>query len=112
MTAELPRLLSFDLLEALKARWRTAGWPGVERLNPGLTDEEIDAATQPLGLRLPTEVRIWWRWHNGISIPPGQPVQPGEIGAGGRWYRPLAAAIEHYTMMRGVAAKLALETRI
>jgi hypothetical protein len=34
---------------------------------PGLTDEQIDAATVPLDLDLPEEARAWWRWHNGVG---------------------------------------------
>jgi hypothetical protein len=32
---EIPRLLSFELLQALEARWRSSAWPGVDRLNRG-----------------------------------------------------------------------------
>jgi cell wall assembly regulator SMI1 len=33
---------------------------------PGLSDAEIDAALQPLGLTLPEEARVLWRWHDGV----------------------------------------------
>jgi cell wall assembly regulator SMI1 len=109
MPLTVPRLLSAELLDQLASRWRSSRWPGVDLLNPGLTDDEIDAATDPLGFRLPAEVRLWWRWHDGISVAADQPVRPAEFGAGGRWYLPLAAAIDEYKVMRDVAAKLAVE---
>ncbi len=31
---------------------------------PGLSDAEMDALTDPLGLRLPPEARAWWGWHD------------------------------------------------
>ena len=28
----------------------------------------MDALVGPLGLRLPTEARVWWGWHDGTEI--------------------------------------------
>ena len=106
MSTTIPRQVSFTLLGELQERWRASGWPGAELLNPGLSDAEIDAATAPLGLRLPEEVRMWWRWHDGSSAAVGQGAA---IGAADRWYPPLSEAIRHYTMMRDVAATLGAE---
>jgi cell wall assembly regulator SMI1 len=104
MSRTFPLLLSFELLDALELGWRSAGWPGIEGLNPGLTDEEIDAMTEPIGIRLPVDVRTWWRWHDGISAPAGLPGQP-VFGAAGRWYPSLSAAIREYSRMRDLAAR-------
>jgi cell wall assembly regulator SMI1 len=62
-------MLDPDLLETLKQRWEDNGASIVEALRPGLPDNEIDACTQEMGLSLPDEARLWWRWHDGV--PPG-----------------------------------------
>lgn len=61
--------LELPLLESLADRWQGAGLPILERLLPGLTDDEIDAVVGPLGLDLPAEARTWWGWHNGAAKP-------------------------------------------
>jgi len=67
----VPRLLDAELLGQFESALRTAGVE-VDRLAPGLTDEEIDAVAEPLGLEFPEEVRVWWRWHNGA--PPRESI--------------------------------------
>jgi len=57
--------LTDALLERLAEQWRRHDAPIARRLAPGLTDQEMDALTEPLGLRVPPEARTWWRWHNG-----------------------------------------------
>ena len=59
-------LLDRHLLGELEVRWRAQEAPILERLTPGLSVEEIDAVTAPLGVRLPAEARLWWQWHNGV----------------------------------------------
>ena len=66
MTDDPPEL-SIELLEELERQWRVQGAPLVAGLAPGLTDTEIDALTEPIGLRLPAEPRLWWRWHDGAA---------------------------------------------
>jgi hypothetical protein len=58
-------LLTDTLLEELLEALTRAGFPTVERLRPGLSDDEMDTLTAPLGLTLPTEPRVWWRRQNG-----------------------------------------------
>jgi hypothetical protein len=53
------------LLERLEEHWRLVGAPIVDCLRPGLAEEEIDALTAPLGLRLPGDVRELFAWHDG-----------------------------------------------
>lgn len=61
----LPPMLTAELLESLLDSLTRAGFPTVQRLRPGLSDDEMDSLTAPLGLTLPHEARIWWRRHNG-----------------------------------------------
>ena len=59
----------------------------VARLAPGLTDAEMDDLMRPLGLTLPEEDRVWWRWHDGLT---DQTFGPRF------WLLPLEAAIREY----------------
>ena len=36
----------------------------------------MDAMTQPLGLELPTEGRVWWGWHDGTEDVPECQIGP------------------------------------
>jgi cell wall assembly regulator SMI1 len=69
---------------------------------PGLTEAQIETAIKPLGLRLPQEVRIWWRWRNG-TIYGGRRKLPGP------WHEAMSIedAIEHYQQCRQVAINTA-----
>jgi cell wall assembly regulator SMI1 len=60
-------LLTEERLEALAARWREQGAPIADDLRPGLDNGALDDATVPLGLRLPTEARVLWGWHDGTE---------------------------------------------
>jgi hypothetical protein len=60
-------MLSRDMLESLHECWSELDAPIVKHLRPGLSDAEIDGLTDPLGLRLPTEARMWWGWHDGVD---------------------------------------------
>lgn len=57
-----------ELLEQLAERWRTLRAPIANSLRSGLSDDEMDALVAPLGVRLPTEARVWWGWHDGTEI--------------------------------------------
>lgn len=59
--------LSSELLKRLEASLRAQEAPVLSRFNAGLTDAEIDALTMPLGIELPEEPRIWWKWRNGAT---------------------------------------------
>ncbi len=100
-----PPLLNFELLGELESRWRNQGAPLVARLQPGLATEAMDALTAPLGLRLPSEARVWWGWRNGVPSDVAVGDQR-EIGRGFE-YLPLAEAVDHYRMCRAVAADAA-----
>lgn len=71
--------LSGELLERLEDSLRAQEAPVLSRLNAGLSDTEIDALTMPLGIHLPEEPRIWWKWHNGASI------RDGDVPAANTW---------------------------
>jgi len=43
------------------------GAPVADRLRPGLSDVEIDEVLGPLGIDLPEEARVWWKWHDGAD---------------------------------------------
>ena len=65
---DAPRLLDRQLLDCFERRLRAEGALIVDGWAPGLNDREIDALLQPLGIDLPEEARVWWRWHNGTSV--------------------------------------------
>jgi cell wall assembly regulator SMI1 len=91
--------LTEALLEGLAERWRTLGAPIVDSMLPGLSDAEMDALVAPLGLRLPTEARVWWGWHDG--------VETGLLSHGiGSYIVPLrlAQAVEKHRQLLEIAA--------
>jgi hypothetical protein len=55
------------LLDRLEKHWQAVNAPVIELARPGLTTEEIDERTAPLGLRLPVEARYWFAWHDGVE---------------------------------------------
>lgn len=94
-----PIALSTALLEELEQRWRERELPILDQLRPGLTDKEIDELIAPIGLNVPEEARVWWRWHDGADL----------VGTSGEWsfspggsvvFAPLARQVEHYREMR------------
>jgi hypothetical protein len=58
-------LLTLELLERLDRALRDVGAAIVDRWEPGLTREQMDALTEPHGFRLPDEAALWWSCHNG-----------------------------------------------
>jgi hypothetical protein len=74
----MPELLTLDLLERLDCTLRDLGAAIVDRWQPGLTRQQMDALTEPHGFHLPDEAALWWIWHNGAGlaevIPNRQPV--------------------------------------
>jgi hypothetical protein len=59
-----------SLLDQVETQLRASGHPVVHRLQPGLTDEEMNALTVPEGLLLGPELRAWFSWHNGVPPQP------------------------------------------
>jgi hypothetical protein len=104
-------LLDRYLLGDLEARWRAQSAPIVERLTSGLTSEDIDAITAPLGVRLPAEARQWWQWHNGVPSAYGDRRVLRTIGGPYYEYIPLEEAATEYRQLREIAAAVASAPR-
>ena len=104
MTKPTPRMLTVDHLTQLKLRWERLGLVGVlNYLRPGLTDAEMDALTEPLGIVLPEEARVWW---GGMTAPcplhrPGTGREVRDA-APGRISPPLSDAVEQCLTLREV----------
>jgi len=85
---------------------RAQGVPVDDWRMPGATDEEMDRALAPLGLKLPIEGRIWWGWHNGARAEGRE-----------RLYGPrhnclsLDGAVAQYRQSRGIAERVADDER-
>jgi len=58
-------------LHELDGHLRRLGLPIAEHLRPGLSDEEMDAITHPLGIDLPPQLRALWAWHDGAEYRTG-----------------------------------------
>jgi hypothetical protein len=86
-------MLDIGLCEQLELRWISQGALLAGRLRPGLTEIQMDALTEPLGLRLPVEAQLWWGWHDGAAD--GGYAISRELGPG-RQFLSLSAAVEHY----------------
>lgn len=67
------------LLVAWESEWRSQGANIAAALRPGLSDEQILAVTTPLGMHLPLEARIWWRWHDGVQRMAGRWCDSGVL---------------------------------
>ena len=65
------QLLSPDILTRFESLLRSRNVKIVDAWAPGLSDAQIDDIIGPAGLQMPEEVRVWWRWHNGVR--PGSP---------------------------------------
>jgi hypothetical protein len=92
-------MLTIDLLDGLRARWERLGAPVAAALRPGLDESGIDRLTEPPGIRLPAEARLWWMWHDGATSRPG--LEPELIGSGGAYsFFPLARAVEQTLEIR------------
>jgi hypothetical protein len=101
MSRNGPTLLDDALIEQLENRLRAASVGWLERAAPGLTDSEMDALTEPLGLSLPIEARVWWGWRNGASQRPGE-IAPA-IGPGHEFIS-LEQAVSRCQMEREIPA--------
>jgi hypothetical protein len=82
---------------AFDARLRAAGAAIVDAWAPGLTDQEIDARVAPIGVTLPEEARLWWRWHDGLR--PGAPSALWDIMPGRSLFA-LTESLELYVAER------------
>jgi cell wall assembly regulator SMI1 len=98
----MPPLLTEQMLEALEARWREHGAAITQDLRPGLTAAGMQAATEPLGLTLPTEARVWWGWHDGTASTTGTSALGLDL-----LYLPLATALALYGKQLSIAERVA-----
>jgi hypothetical protein len=98
-------MLSAELLAELERRWRAQHVPWVERWAEGLSVSSMDELTVPLGLRLPTEARVWWRWHNGVPAERCPLSRDREMGGPGFQFLPLDEAVEQYRSGREITAR-------
>ncbi len=60
------QLLNADILERVDSLLRSRNAPIADAWAPGLSDAEIDETIGRAGLEMPEELRVWWRWHNGV----------------------------------------------
>ena len=64
----------------------------------------MEALIEPLGLRLPTEARRWWGWHDGATL--GGYAVSRELGPG-RQFLSLSSAVEEYQQRRRLSVQAA-----
>jgi cell wall assembly regulator SMI1 len=95
-------LLTEEMLEALVARWREQGAAIADDLRPGLAEAEMRAATEPFGLTLPAEARVWWGWHDGTASMTGTSALGLDL-----LYLPLSTALAVYQTQLRIAAQVA-----
>lgn len=55
-------------LQEYEQRLRDLGSAVVDRLQPGLTSEQIEALESEFGVRLPAGARAVWAWHDGVAL--------------------------------------------
>ncbi len=103
--SRVTQMLSTDQLERLLDRSRNAGAGVVGRLRPGLSDDQMDRLTAPLGLRLPSEARTWWGWHDGTDGGPDRLAADIELGPMLEFLT-LSEAVDLYRMKREVGAEV------
>jgi hypothetical protein len=62
----------------------------------------MDALTEPLGIVLPEEARVWWGWHDGTDPLFIDPIQGEKFAmlAPGRIFLSLGHAVEHCMGLR------------
>jgi cell wall assembly regulator SMI1 len=108
MTDE-PRALDTDLLTEYAALLASQGVPTDQWDRPGLTDAQLDEATAALGLDLPEEARVIWRWHDGIESSAGA----NALGAVGEQLLSIASAVaeaqEHRTLLTKACREMGTE---
>jgi len=89
------------MLVALEAEWRRQGAPIVDELAPGTDDDRISHLMAPLGISLPEELRVWWKWHDGLVGLPidydfGRGFERAAMGPGVWCPISLADAVAYY----------------
>lgn len=61
----MPRVLDDNLFAEYDAMLRVQRGGVPDDRPAGLTDAQIDVISESFGFRLPEEVRVWYRWHDG-----------------------------------------------
>jgi hypothetical protein len=101
--SEPPQLLNATLLLRYEDCLRAQGVPVEEWGRAGLSEDEIEATLEPLGLRAPIEGRAWWGWHDGV-VGEGRGRFLGPQSSG---FLSLADAVDTYREYRTIVATLA-----
>jgi hypothetical protein len=95
-------LLDAQLLHTYEERLRAQGLPFDEWVRPGLRGDEMDTVLAPLGLRLPSEARTWWGWHDGEN-----PTARNDLLGPSTEFLSLAESVRQYGQSRGIAERTA-----
>lgn len=82
-------------LTLLGEQWVRLGAPISDVLAPGISPVEVDALTEPLGLRVPVELKVLWEWHNGSQAEP-RGADDYSIGHGGYEFLSVQDALQQY----------------
>lgn len=103
-----PTILTAALLQELDRALERIDAPITGLWRPGLTDAEMDALTEPIGIQLPAEARTWWAWHDGVTYDP-QTRLAATLGDG--WeVPPLSDAVEDAIRARDLSAQIAAKS--
>lgn len=97
--------LDAALLARLEEAWAAQGAPIAGNRTPGLSDDEMDEITAPLGLSLPLEARVWWGWHDGVAARDGDGGPARRVGPMVDYW-PLRFAVDRYLMERKIFAEV------
>lgn len=90
-------------LQKLEDFWRYERAPVASSARPGLADGEIDRLIEDLPFELPSEVRTWFRWHNGV-----EPLDAMKAEVGPRFYlSSLRSCVTQYGELRAFATEIA-----
>lgn len=88
------------LLDELNAQWVRLGAPIARALRPGLSEQQLDAVAERLGVSLPRELRELWAWHDGAD-----PDSYRDIGPGGYEFLSTEEVVEAHGMNRAIHAE-------
>jgi|SRR5215203_3691282 len=72
--------LNMDQLKELERLLVVQEAPVIKRFQPSVFPEVLAAIESELGLPLPDELRLWWRWHNGTDVKSHERAAKASIG--------------------------------
>jgi cell wall assembly regulator SMI1 len=84
-------------------RLRSLGVPVDALSEPGLSDAEMDEMTAAVGLVLPGEARVLWRWHDGVP----EDGRANPLGAFRKRFLRLSEAVNGHRQSRKVVLDVA-----